>query len=391
MWKSLILFFACLLPSWGAGCSASWGNGYTYCRAVTINHIHVSNTTQTNFPVTVVGTLAYLKTVANGGRVQSASGFDITFASDQNGASILKFERAVWSATTGTVEFWLKIPSVSASVDTTFYMFYGKSGVVVDPADPTNVWDANYAGVWHFGDGVTLDLNDSTVNANNGTNHSATACAGQITGAACFTSAGSQYIDVGNNSSLEITGAITIEAWVKYTSTFPLGSTTFPLVASNVAPTGVNGYSLAIHGNDGGGFSDNFYFAAFNSSAEKDITGGFTVVQNTVYSLAATYDTAESGNNAHMILNGAGRNSSFSTNALGASTQSLTFSKWPGEPGVISYWDGFLDEIRISSIARSSDWLLTAYNNTNDPNTFYTIGDETQNLGGGGLRLYVFR
>jgi uncharacterized repeat protein (TIGR02543 family) len=37
---------------------------------------------------------------------------------------------------------------------------------------------------------------------------------------------------------------------------------------------------------------------------------------------------------------------------------------------------GSLDEIRISNIARSSDWILTAYNNQFNPMTFYSLGEE---------------
>ncbi len=390
MWKSLILALALVIPSWGAGCASSWGNGYTYCRAVTINHIHVSSTTQTNFPVLVTGTLTYLKTVGNGGRVQSASGLDITFASDQNGGTVLSFERAVWSATTGTVEFWIKIPSVSASADVTFYMFYGKSGVVVDPADPTNVWDANYVGVWHFGDGTTLDLNDSTSHANTGTNHGATACTGQIRGAACFVQASSQYIDVGNDSSLELTSAITIESWVKYTGSMPLNASTFPVIVNNIDPTNTNGYGLLVHGDNTGAFSDLSYFQTVQSGLIRPLYSLAKVTANTIYAVAGSYDSGAGGNNANEYLNTANRNNAFGASAITADTTHITFSKG-NNAGLTQYWQGFLDEIRISNIQRSSDWLTTGYNNTFDPNTFYTIGNETVLGSGGGPRIYVFK
>jgi hypothetical protein len=42
-----------------------------------------------------------------------------------------------------------------------------------------------------------------------------------------------------------------------------------------------------------------------------------------------------------------------------------------------NYWNGRLDEIHVSNIARSADWITTEYNNQNNPGTFYTIGAET--------------
>ena len=38
--------------------------------------------------------------------------------------------------------------------------------------------------------------------------------------------------------------------------------------------------------------------------------------------------------------------------------------------------DGIVDEVRISNIARSADWVKTEFNNQNSPGTFYTIGSE---------------
>jgi len=37
------------------------------------------------------------------------------------------------------------------------------------------------------------------------------------------------------------------------------------------------------------------------------------------------------------------------------------------------YWHGVLDEVHISSGARSADWIATEYNNQSSPSTFYSI------------------
>jgi Concanavalin A-like lectin/glucanases superfamily/IPT/TIG domain len=38
------------------------------------------------------------------------------------------------------------------------------------------------------------------------------------------------------------------------------------------------------------------------------------------------------------------------------------------------YFNGVIDEVRVSSISRSADWITTEYNNQSSPSTFYTIG-----------------
>ena len=45
-------------------------------------------------------------------------------------------------------------------------------------------------------------------------------------------------------------------------------------------------------------------------------------------------------------------------------------------------WDGQQDEVRLSSTARSADWIATEYNNQNSPDTFFTVGSENSWLGG---------
>tara|TARA_B100000809_G_C14947883_1_gene462801 strand:- start:36 stop:836 length:801 start_codon:yes stop_codon:yes gene_type:complete len=40
------------------------------------------------------------------------------------------------------------------------------------------------------------------------------------------------------------------------------------------------------------------------------------------------------------------------------------------------YFDGIIDEIRISNTNRSANWISTEYNNQNSPATFYTVSSE---------------
>ena len=118
---------------------------------MTIDHTKVPST-QSNFTVLVSLTDPALKTVANGGHVANANGYDIGFYADSGGTTKLKWQVEKYDGTTGNLIAWVKIPSVSSSTDTVFYLMYGDSSINTDQSDPPNTWDSNFKAVWHMGD-----------------------------------------------------------------------------------------------------------------------------------------------------------------------------------------------------------------------------------------------
>lgn len=98
------------------------GDGYAYRRTITIDHAKVVNSAQTNFPLLVSGTYSYLATPANGGNVQNANGYDVIFTSDSGCTTKLDHEVETYNATTGAVNYWVRLPSLSNTTDTTLYL-----------------------------------------------------------------------------------------------------------------------------------------------------------------------------------------------------------------------------------------------------------------------------
>src|SRR6185369_10345282 len=189
-------------------------NGYSYRRAVTIDHNKVPNTDQTNFPILISGTYSYLATTTNGGNVQNANGFDVIFTSDVNCATKLSHEVESYSATSGAVNYWIKVPLLSHTTDTTIYLCYGNAGVTTDQSTKTAVWDANYKGVWHLANGSTLNATDSTASSNNGTISDAVAAAGRTGGGASLNGS-SNHVEVKAGKVDTSASAGTVSAWVK--------------------------------------------------------------------------------------------------------------------------------------------------------------------------------
>lgn len=334
-----------------------------FYRTVTIDHTKVPSANQSNFPVLVAGTYSYLATVANGGKVQNANGYDIVFYSDVGLTSKLAFENELYVATTGQVVYWVKVPTVSTSVDTVIYMAYGNAAITTDQSDKVNVWDSNYKLVAHLPNGATLTANDSTSNANNGTLQATpTAATGQIDGAGSFASASSQYVDFGQGASLYPT-AITISTWAK-------------------ATTLTNGYSALVSSVQG----NSQYYQLFVKSTGKiavyvkatadvdyDGSGSNTLSTGTWYYVAVTYDS--SAGLVGYINASSDQTVAANGNLATGFIPTVTIANDAGTAG--RFWNGVIDEVRISSIARSANWITTEYNNQSSPSTFYSLGNET--------------
>ena len=77
---------------------------------MTIDHTKVPST-QSNFTVLVSVTDPALKTIANGGHVANANGYDIGFYADSGGSTKLKWEVEKYDGTVGNLIAWVKIPT----------------------------------------------------------------------------------------------------------------------------------------------------------------------------------------------------------------------------------------------------------------------------------------
>src|SRR6266481_995214 len=194
---------------------------YSYRRAITIDHTKVANTDQSNFPVLVSGTYSYLATVANGGKVQNSNGYDIIFTSDAAGSTKLDHEIESYNASTGAVNFWVRIPTLSHTADTIIYVQYGNSAVSTSQENKAGVWQAGYQSVYHFGSTVGADSGSAGYGlSQTGT---VTAVTGKISGGVSFNGSAGNYLSHSSVSAFPSgTSAVTLEAWIK-SSGFPNG------------------------------------------------------------------------------------------------------------------------------------------------------------------------
>lgn len=334
--------------------------------------------TQTNFPVLFRGD-ANLKTVANGGKATSSSGYDIIFCSANNPSALLDFELVTYSATTGLGEWWVRVPSCSLSL--VLYLFVGDSSVTTYQGNTNGTWDTNFKGVYHLPDGTTLTANDSTSSPANGTlTNTPTASALVIDGSANFNAASDQYINLGNPAKLQITGDLTINAWFSY-PTAPGNDASFMVVAKD-KDTGGRAYTLDIYNGTAGNLYGvgnivclRFYISGGSgtqNNGDNIIVGGTGLSVSTTYHVAAVYNASGT---LDLYLNGV----SDQTQKTGELTAipSATANALIGRreyAGFTNPITGEIDEVRISATARSADWALACYHSQKTSSTFTTLG-----------------
>jgi hypothetical protein len=124
----------------------AWLTGWAHRKSITIDNAQV-DATLTNYPALISFTDADLAHTGSGGGVEEIDADDIRFTSD-DGETELDFEIEEYTPSTGEVIAWVRIPSLSDSVDTDIYIYYGNQYIEGGEAQDS-VWDSDYVMVKH--------------------------------------------------------------------------------------------------------------------------------------------------------------------------------------------------------------------------------------------------
>jgi hypothetical protein len=313
----------------------------------------------------------------------SSNNNDLRFL-DTDCTTELYYEVESWDHASHQGLIWVKVPQIAASSATDFiYMEYGNP---YPPAsmyqDSAKVWGSDYKLVQHLKE-TTGTHQDSSAFNNDGSplNGVLQGITGKIDGADDLDGT-NDYISFGASSSLTLT-SFTIEAWVRRdgngvtttTSGGTGGFTAEPIITKgnsyNDNP-GVNiNYFLGIQQTDnriGLDFED-----VEKSGLNHAVIGSTPLVNGQWYYVVATYDGT-----TKIYLNG---NLDVST-YLGVTPDS---NQWAATAGTAiagdgagtpeGYFNGAIDEVRISQGARSAEWIEAQYLSTS--NAYASFGTET--------------
>ncbi len=320
--------------------------GYSYERTITLNPAS-GPSDLTDFPALISFTSSLLRTTAFGGHTNNSNGYDIIFT-DQNGSK-LDHQLEYYDASTGEYVAWVRIPVLSQSSSTTIKMYYGNQLVSVNPS-VKSVWTSSYKGVWHLNGS---DYTDATTNLNNGTSTNTTNITGKIAGGRGFNGTNA-YIGVPTNGFVPNDNNQSISIWANYP----------------VIPSG-NQNLISFQAGQSG------------SAIQLGFRGGNAVAWEWGGTILANGGAAPSINNWHFyVYTFDGTTSWFYVDGLlkGSSTVApQTLLPTEGNIGRYNngeYINANLDEPRFSMSPKSSGWILTEYNNQNNPAAFITLGSE---------------
>lgn len=348
----------------------SWYDvNYLRKRQITIDHTKVvGGADLSSFPLLLSVTETDLATVANGGLVQNANGYDIIPVNSTETA-LLNFEIEQYNPVNGTITFWVNIATLSHTADTVIYLYYDNTHISTSQANPTAVWDANYVAVYHLQQNTSSanGILDSTANANHATPYSnfgtstlgnLYTSAGQIGGAQSFNGL-DDAIAAPATASLDIaTNTLTLSAWLKAANSSVVGT-----VVQHGVP-GSGGYILGVREQPDPTKIKETKFGVV------DIVVG-TYPADTLWHYVVEYGD---GTGTYCYVDGVQSGASADTSAWKtSSTSQLILGYFISDPSG-GAWFGTMDEVRISKTNRSPGWIGTEYNNQSTPATFYSIG-----------------
>jgi len=230
-------------------------------------------------------------------------------------------------------------------------MYYGNASAP-NQQNKTAVWDINTKVVQHMNQnpgGAAPQMDDSTQYGNNGTSAgamtSANSVTGQVDGATSFDGS-DDYVVASNSASLNVTDSITISAWVYRQN----ASDWSMLLGKDPAS-----YTVQMYNGDG-----TFGFWGIIGGTAIDNHAGQSIPLNKWSHVVLRYDGAKIDYFLDTAIS-AGPNISGS---VATSSAPLLI----GNTGDRAYYfNGSIDEVRISDTARSAGWIATEYNNQSVP------------------------
>jgi len=279
-------------------------------------------------------------------------GQDIRFI-DSDNFTMLSYEIELWDSVAEEAIIWVKVPQIDANSDTDFiYMYYGNPSAT-DAQNPSYVWSNGYVAVYHFAEQI-VDYQDSTANANHANIQQVTSQNNTDpngVGYYPYFDGIDDYVGVLDDDTLDFgSGDFTVEVRARSSTT----KVDTDLIRKGSTNTANSWWKLEW----GDAVTDNcVHWQVRVSGTNADIY----------------YNTLSPDDNWHNIA--ATRNSG--SNQIELFVDSLSVVSGEGIAGDVSnsasmgigskdtytddFFDGNLDEVRLSNVLRSADWIAAQH------------------------------
>ncbi|UCE74637.1 MAG: DUF2341 domain-containing protein, partial [Methanomassiliicoccales archaeon] len=234
-----------------------WDSRWPYRRKLTFDNSGQSEDL-VNFPVLInlsASNFNYSKAKLDGS--------DLRFI-DNNGATELKYHIEEWD-TSGNSFIWVNVTDIEGSSSSDYIWMYYNNSDASYAQDIEGTYDSNFSAVWHLNETSGTHF-DATANDNDGTPQGGVVqnSGGKVDGADDFNGT-TDYINCGTSDSLNITTAITIEAWVR-----PEGIDHATDDLNVVHKYASSDRSYVLYFDDDGGDFDDWYFKLSSSGSATD-------------------------------------------------------------------------------------------------------------------------
>lgn len=300
----------------------------------------------------------------------AAKGADLRFTKEDG--THLPYQVDDWDAVGQKATIWVRVDTLYGKMATqNIRMYWGKSDAS-DSSDGKNVFRIadGFKGVWHLGATVL----DATANLNHGIDSGTVLVSdGRIGQArlfnnpASYATAGS-YIYLGAKANLKFTGKITFEAWVRWNRRD-------------------NHRIILCHGGGSGypsetvlriGETMDYRTGIWNGTEHHakmviPVSDSLIWIQLTGTWTGSTWDLYRNG--VKVATTGPDTNSAQNSPAgwrIGAEFIGNAISR---------YYSGSLDEVRLSNVSRSADWIKANYENQKAGQTLVTFGSHSAIFG----------
>jgi hypothetical protein len=284
-------------------------------------------------------------------------GADLRFT-DATDAQSLNYEIEDWN-TNGTSWVWVQVPTLAGTNDF-IYAYWGQADAAPPCTTNGSTWTNGFRGVWHLNALHSIQA-DATSNGHPATAHGevVTGAVGMVAGAVHLNGAVTTYLNVSHQLSIALTNNFTLEAWFKmdsYTTSFA-------------------GFLAKSPANYGSG-----WFLTYSASAAKftsyiPTAGGYLPFDGSPdlvwHHLAFRFQNGI----RHLFLDGVQQSGSLSGSITDSETD-LLFGRI--DDGHAYNLNGLLDEIRLSAVPRSSNWIWACWMNQRSNSTFCTYGIPTE-------------
>ena len=332
-----------------------------YAKKVTVTFPgYAGSSALENFPV-----LVKLSTAITGfsyADFKRANGDDLRFT-DAAG-NLIPHEVDTWNSN-GVSTVWVKVPSLTASTKITAH--YGCS--LPAAVDSSAVWTNGYVGVWHLGEGG-LPLRESSRTSTDFTKQDGSgikyAQAGAIGGSVDFgKSGGRRMVTAHDCDALDGFTNFTVEAWTYQTS-----NTTAAILSKRYSSSKNLSYFLYHNGS-----KTQFNVANADSTSGNSAQLTPSLNQWTHQSYTFSAGTIKGYMNGAKV--GSDKTVSFSTvNASDGYLHLGNFNREGAWNAESRNFPGKIDEVRISNVARSADWMQATYDTVQKEGfAAYTFGD----------------